>query len=115
MWSILLMGVQPCADTTLTQVTPTQFLESINLINEVLISAHSLRLSFVDNMLAVFTLQVSRLVLTSHYEKVNIDQPVWSDVDLNACHAGNTKIAEDHHRLERRAVQPCWIEYIMAT
>lgn len=52
------------------QITPTQFLESINAINEVLISAHSLRHSFLDNMLSVFTLQLSRLILTSHYEKV---------------------------------------------
>ncbi|KAF8624788.1 hypothetical protein AX15_005678 [Amanita polypyramis BW_CC] len=51
------------------RITPTQFLESINLINEVLISAHSLRHSFLDNALAVFTLQLSRLVFTSHYER----------------------------------------------
>jgi len=51
------------------RVTPTQFLESINMINEVLISAHSLRQSLLDNVMAVFTLQLSRLVLTSHYEK----------------------------------------------
>ncbi|KAF7310437.1 Erf4 domain-containing protein [Mycena chlorophos] len=51
------------------RVTPTQFLESINEINEVLISAHSLRRSFLDNMLAVFTLQLSRIILTSHYDK----------------------------------------------
>ncbi len=66
-------GLQPYSNMTLTQITPTQFLESINLINEVLISAHSLRHSFSDNMLAVFTLQLSRLVLTSHYEKVGAD------------------------------------------
>jgi hypothetical protein len=70
-------GVGPCVNMTLTQVTPTQFLESINLINEVLISAHSLQPSFVDNMLAVFTLQLSRHVLTSHYEKVNINLLGW--------------------------------------
>ncbi|KAJ7226108.1 Golgin subfamily A member 7/ERF4 family-domain-containing protein, partial [Mycena pura] len=51
------------------RITPTQFLESINAINEVLISAHSLRYSFLDNMLAVFTLQLSRVFLTAHYEK----------------------------------------------
>jgi hypothetical protein len=53
------------------QITPTQFLESINAINELLISAHSLRHSFLDNMLAVFSLQLSKLILTSHYEKAN--------------------------------------------
>ncbi|KAJ6626977.1 Golgin subfamily A member 7/ERF4 family-domain-containing protein, partial [Mycena sp. CBHHK59/15] len=51
------------------RITPTQFLESINAINELLISAHSLRYSFLDNALAVFTLQLSRWILTSHYEK----------------------------------------------
>ncbi|KAJ7293910.1 Golgin subfamily A member 7/ERF4 family-domain-containing protein [Mycena rebaudengoi] len=51
------------------RITPTQFLESINAINELLISAHSLRYSFLDNFLSVFTLQLSRLLTTSHYEK----------------------------------------------
>lgn len=51
------------------QITPTQFLESINALNEKLISAHSLRHSFLDNMLAVFSLQLSKLFWTSHYEK----------------------------------------------
>jgi hypothetical protein len=52
------------------QITPTQFLESINAINEILISAHSLSHSCLDNMLAFFTLQLSRLMTTTHYEKV---------------------------------------------
>ena len=51
-------------------MAPTQFLESINAINEILISAHSLSHSCLDNMLAFFTLQLSRLVTTTHYEKV---------------------------------------------
>jgi len=51
------------------RMTPTQFLESINAINEILISAHSLSRSCMDNMLAFFTLQLSRLVTTTHYEK----------------------------------------------
>ncbi|KAF7437304.1 hypothetical protein PC9H_004143 [Pleurotus ostreatus] len=51
------------------RITPTQFLESINAMNELLISAHSLRHSFFDNVLAVLTLQLSRIVTTSHYEK----------------------------------------------
>ncbi|KAJ7674434.1 Golgin subfamily A member 7/ERF4 family-domain-containing protein [Mycena rosella] len=53
------------------RITPTQFLESINDMNELLISAHSLRRSFLDNMLAVFTLQLSRLLLTPHYDKAS--------------------------------------------
>ncbi|SJL05349.1 uncharacterized protein ARMOST_08716 [Armillaria ostoyae] len=51
------------------RITPTQFLESINAINELLISAHSIRRSMVDNVLAVVTLYLSRLIITSHYEK----------------------------------------------
>ncbi|EPS98092.1 hypothetical protein FOMPIDRAFT_1149294 [Fomitopsis schrenkii] len=51
------------------RLTPTHFLESINAINEILISAHSLKHSLMDNALSFFTLQTSRLVLSSHYEK----------------------------------------------
>jgi len=51
------------------RIKPTQFLESINAINEILISAHSLSHSCLDNMLAFFTLQLSRLMTTTHYEK----------------------------------------------
>ncbi|KAI0791791.1 Golgin subfamily A member 7/ERF4 family-domain-containing protein [Abortiporus biennis] len=51
------------------RITPTQFLETINSINELLISAHSLRHSLIDNLLSFFTLQLSRLVWTTHYEK----------------------------------------------
>ncbi|KAK7688152.1 hypothetical protein QCA50_008522 [Cerrena zonata] len=51
------------------RITPTQFLETINAINEVLISAHSLKHSLVENVLSYFTLQLSRLVVESHYEK----------------------------------------------
>jgi len=51
------------------RITPTQFLETINAINELLISAHSIRHSFINNVLAVFTLQISQLFVTSHYEK----------------------------------------------
>lgn len=55
---------------TLLQITPTQFLEMINAINEILLSAHSLSYAFVDNALAFFSLQVSRAVKKTHYEKV---------------------------------------------
>ncbi|KAH7926190.1 hypothetical protein BV22DRAFT_1063427 [Leucogyrophana mollusca] len=51
------------------RITPTQFLETINDINEILISAHSVRHSFLYNFLAVVTLQISSLFLSSHYEK----------------------------------------------
>lgn len=51
------------------RVTPTQFQNTINEINEILISAYSVRRSFVYNFLAVVTLQLSTLFLTSHYTK----------------------------------------------
>ncbi|KAI0271582.1 Golgin subfamily A member 7/ERF4 family-domain-containing protein [Gloeopeniophorella convolvens] len=51
------------------RVTPTQFLESINAINEVLISAYSLKHSVLDNVVEILSLQLSRLVLASHYER----------------------------------------------
>lgn len=63
-----------------SQITPTQFLESINAINELLISAYTLRHSFLDNMLAIFTFQISKLFLTSHFEKVRVYCSHFCDV-----------------------------------
>ncbi|KIY66094.1 hypothetical protein CYLTODRAFT_334315, partial [Cylindrobasidium torrendii FP15055 ss-10] len=51
------------------RITPTQFLESINSINECLIEAHSMRRSALEISLAIATLYLSRLVVTSHYDK----------------------------------------------
>ena len=69
------------------QITPTQFLETINIINERLIEAHSLRHSFIDNALAYFTLQLSRFVLTSHYDKVRMYCIVrYGILELDAYH-----------------------------
>ncbi|KAI0825369.1 Golgin subfamily A member 7/ERF4 family-domain-containing protein [Trametes gibbosa] len=51
------------------RITPTQFLETVNAINEILLSAHSLGHAFVDNALAFLSLQASRAVKRSHYEK----------------------------------------------
>jgi Golgin subfamily A member 7/ERF4 family len=59
----------------IVKITPTQFLESMNAINELLISAHSSRHTFLDNFLAVFTLQLSPLFLDTHYEKVREANP----------------------------------------
>ncbi|KAI0706204.1 Golgin subfamily A member 7/ERF4 family-domain-containing protein [Cytidiella melzeri] len=52
------------------RITPTQFLETINTINERMISAHSLRWSCFDNALSFFTLQLSRVFVTSHYDRM---------------------------------------------
>jgi len=51
------------------RVTPTQFQASINEINEVLISAYSLRSSAFEHILGVMTLYLSTLILETHYEK----------------------------------------------
>ncbi|KAG8984942.1 hypothetical protein FRB94_005910 [Tulasnella sp. JGI-2019a] len=51
------------------RVTPTQFQASINEINEILISAYSLRSSAFENILGVMTLYLSTLILETHYEK----------------------------------------------
>ncbi|KAI0089867.1 Golgin subfamily A member 7/ERF4 family-domain-containing protein [Irpex rosettiformis] len=51
------------------RITPTQFLETINAINERLISAHSLKWSCFDNALSFFTLQLSRLFVSSHHDR----------------------------------------------
>ncbi|KAG5654345.1 hypothetical protein H0H81_004299 [Sphagnurus paluster] len=72
------------------RITPTHFLETINAINELLISAYSLRHSLIDNVLAVFTLQLSRLFVTPHYtmrllqqliETLNVE--LYNPVGLN--------------------------------
>lgn len=74
------------------RISPTQFLETINIINERLISAHSLRHSFVDSCIAFFTLQLSKLILTPHYEKEmqrlrleidDLNKRVYNSVGLN--------------------------------
>ncbi|KAI5120543.1 hypothetical protein M0805_000272 [Coniferiporia weirii] len=51
------------------RITPTQFLETINAINESLIEAHSLRWSFLDNTLALLTLYISRLFIRPYYDR----------------------------------------------
>ncbi|OAX42555.1 hypothetical protein K503DRAFT_862940 [Rhizopogon vinicolor AM-OR11-026] len=51
------------------RITPTQFLDTINDINEILISAHSSRHSFIHNFFAVVTLHLSTFFLTPHYDK----------------------------------------------
>ncbi|TFY79830.1 hypothetical protein EWM64_g4190, partial [Hericium alpestre] len=51
------------------RITHTQFLETINAINEVLIEAHSLRWSALDTFLDIFTLHVSSLIMSSHYDR----------------------------------------------
>jgi len=51
------------------RITPRQFMESINAINEILISAYSLWHSVFDNCVEIFSLQLSRLVISTHYDR----------------------------------------------
>ncbi|GJJ08873.1 hypothetical protein Clacol_003093 [Clathrus columnatus] len=51
------------------RITPTQFLETINAINERLISAHSLTGAFIFNLLAILTFWISPFFIKSKYEK----------------------------------------------
>ena len=68
---VLSVGVNMIAGGRI-QITPTQFHETINDINEILISAYSIRHSFVYNLFAIATLQLSTLLVTSHYTKVGV-------------------------------------------
>ncbi|KAG2160229.1 Golgin subfamily A member 7/ERF4 family-domain-containing protein [Suillus bovinus] len=74
------------------RITPTQFMETINDINELLISAYSARHSFIYNFLAITTLHLSTLFLTSHYDKEmrrlketieGINTQIYNPVGLN--------------------------------
>jgi len=51
------------------RITATQFIETVNSINEILISAHSLTWSTFDNVLATLTLYLSIIFLEKHYDK----------------------------------------------
>lgn len=51
------------------RLTPTQFLETINAINEILISAHSVKAAAVDNTVAIMTLYLSTFLRKTHYQK----------------------------------------------
>jgi len=47
-------------------------MESVNAINEILISAYSLWHSVFDSCLDIFSLQLSRLLISTHYEQVRV-------------------------------------------
>ncbi|KAJ1310909.1 hypothetical protein OPQ81_009423 [Rhizoctonia solani] len=51
------------------RITPVQHQESMNSINEILISAHRLFPSFVYNSVAILTLYISTFFVSSHYDK----------------------------------------------
>ncbi|KAG9055036.1 hypothetical protein FS842_003331 [Serendipita sp. 407] len=51
------------------RITPTQWLDTVNGINEILISGHSLKRAAIHHLLAVFTLYISTMLMDTHYEK----------------------------------------------
>jgi len=51
------------------RLTPTQFLETINSINEILISAHSVKAAAIDNTFTIMTLYLALLFRKTHYQK----------------------------------------------
>ncbi|TFY66501.1 hypothetical protein EVG20_g4588 [Dentipellis fragilis] len=99
------------------RITPTQFLETVNAINELLIAAHSLRHSFVDNFLDIFTLHFSKLVMSSHYDRVRFLVPVsrcWAG--LTWVHAAaNDAPASSYRGPQYGALQSGGAEHPLAT
>ncbi|KAG8905428.1 hypothetical protein FRB99_008974 [Tulasnella sp. 403] len=74
------------------RITPTKFQASINEINEVLISAYSLRYSALENVLGIVTLYLSTLLFETHYDKEmrrlarlfdRLNKEVYNPVGLN--------------------------------
>lgn len=53
------------------RITPTQWLDTVNGINEILISAHSLRRAALHHILSFLTLYIASMIIDSHYEKVD--------------------------------------------
>ena len=68
-------------------------MESINAINEILISAYSLWHSVLDNCVEIFSLQLSRLVISTHYDRVGPLDILLMPTKLTGCpHAGDEAI-----------------------
>lgn len=51
------------------RITPTQWLDTVNGINEILMSAHSLKRAALDHIFSALTLYISSLIFSSHYDK----------------------------------------------
>jgi hypothetical protein len=62
-------------------------------MNEILISAYSLRHSLFDNCLEIFSLQLSRFLVSSHYERVRTRLSDSVGIDLH--------LAQEMGRLQR--------------
>jgi len=103
------------------RITPTQFLESINAINEILISAYSLWYSVFDNCVEIFSLQLSRLVLSTHYERVRLllafgrrEERLLIAVTDHVPQLGDGPIKATRGRTEPSIVQSCGPEHALA-
>jgi hypothetical protein len=98
------------------QITPRQFMESINAINEILISAYSLWHSVFDNGVEIFSLQLSKLVVSTHYERVIIfaSDRVNRGFTLLFFFLGDEAVTASYRRLEPPTVQPRRTEYALA-
>jgi hypothetical protein len=95
------------------QITPTQFMESINAINEILISAYSLWHSVLDNCVEIFSLQVSRVLLSTHYERVRFFRRNLLDGQDDVV-SGDEAVGATCGRFESAALQPCGPERFVA-
>ncbi|KAH7103122.1 Golgin subfamily A member 7/ERF4 family-domain-containing protein [Auriculariales sp. MPI-PUGE-AT-0066] len=51
------------------RITATKFIETINSVNEILISAYSLRRAALDNTLAALTFYATTIFMDSHYDR----------------------------------------------
>jgi hypothetical protein len=96
------------------QITPRQFMESINAINEILISAYSLWRSVFDNGVEIFSLQLSRLVISTHYERVCFFVSGRVNRGSHGFCSGDEAVTASYRRLEPPAFQPRRTEHALA-
>ena len=89
-------------------------MESINAINEILISAYSLWHSVIDNCIEIFSLQLSRVVISTHYERVCFYRVWWNELSETCPCLGDEAARASCGRPEPPTVQPCGTEHSLA-
>lgn len=82
-----------CLHILLLQISPTQFLETINSINEILISAYSPRKNILYTLVTIFSLQIARLFITPHYDTVK-DLAYQGDITCSSLQQEMRKLEE---------------------
>lgn len=103
------------AEGEIGQITPRQFMESINAINEILISAYSLWHSVLDNCVEIFSLQLSRLVISTHYDRVRLLDTLSVPTQLTGWpRPGDEAITATHGWAESRTIQSCRSKHSLA-